>query len=137
MILTLQKLVRLHRGGLPEADEDQNGIDDEEEYKWEAYKQPSLWRRLLPFSDRSTSPSPTPPALEKRGEPNPLVPAHLNTSEDAPVRPIRTLQRYHTKNRDRVEFMEAVSSLYSSISLSEAELETELCAFWSQPWGVC
>lgn len=130
MILTLQKLVRLHHGGLPVADEDGNGIDDEEEYKWEAYKQPSLWRRLLPFSGRSMPPSRVPPGLQKRGEPNPLVPAHSSTSEEAPITPIRTLQRYHTKNQDRVEFMEASkSSVLGLVSASSQDLDSALSNF--------
>lgn len=112
IVLTLQKLVRLHEGGMQMRDEDEDGVDDEEEFKFYEQKQPSLWKRLLSSCvPRRSSQSANSKGLEKDEDPNRLVAAHSSTSVDDPVKPIKTLQRYHSANRDRIEFKEAHSAL--------------------------
>ena len=112
IVLTLQKLVRLHYGGELANDNDGDGIDDSEEYKWRAEDQPPLWRRFLPFSSKGRrSPSPTSPIREEHAGPNTLVAAHSSTSVEDPIQPIRTLQRYSSAESDRIAFKEANSAL--------------------------
>lgn len=120
MVLTLQKLVLLHQGGVPapERDEDGDGVDDEEEFKYQdAVKHIPLWRRIVPLCGSDTAPQP--PAFErhntysdqKQTSGPELIAAHSSTSSDDPIKAIRTLQRYHSANHDRIAFKEANSAL--------------------------
>lgn len=108
MVLTLQKLVWLHVD--KEASEDS---DSEEftgnEFRSRKRRKPNLWQRMFPTSHKKQKPRPMSDG-ESVDQPG-LVHAHSSTEPNDPIRPIKTLQRYHGANRARIEYMEDHSAL--------------------------
>lgn len=112
IVLTLQKLVRLHQHYCadPECDcrsEEERELQDQH---WQSRKQP-WWK-----PKRKGQPGELPFYLDKDGDGkiDEFVKAHSGTSEATPIRPMRTLHRYESAQiPEHTVFMERKSALSS------------------------
>ena len=112
IILTLQKLVRLHNhkgyNGTCACNE-RDDVDQNE--KPEQRPNRKWWQRKPPNKGRQSA---LPYYLDKDDDGNidPFVNAHSSTSEQAPIKPIRTLHRYESAQiPEHTAFMEKHSTL--------------------------
>ena len=114
IVLTLQKLVHLH----PDEDEDSDAEDESMFCHGQPKKQSGIFRRLCRLLHGSNSRR-LHDEKEDIGESRPTAPpgngfmsANTKGIPDAPVRKLRTIQRYRAgPNEDRMAFMERNSAL--------------------------
>jgi Mg2+ and Co2+ transporter CorA len=125
VILTLQKLVRLHRCSrheqcdCPDAGLDRHGMPKHQK-PW----QPAYWQRKPPKRQNSELPY----YLDKDGDGkvDEFVQAHATTSTSAPVKQVRTLHRYESSQiPEHTAFMEDHSTLSAenlSVSVEQVSI---------------
>ena len=134
MVLPMQKLVHLHSDDDCDSDCDDWGDGVLNWSQGRKAKKKKSWfssqKKKKANKDRNRPPKPLDTSAETHDPTNGFVSAHVSPTTDAPLREVRTLQRYHGgPNEDRIEFMEAHSALASkSLSVAVEQVSIFLCS---------